>query len=1035
MKKLNLKFILSLGTLLLIGICVILTIMLYFPQKARAVHSRPLVLIHEPLNREHITLGERALVNATARNSRGIRRVELWDNGTFYFAQEASPDGTMPSLALMSPWEPTSAGEHTLVVRAFSKDGVDGQASIRVWVAEPEISEQASTEEGMVEEGAEASSSTAPGSSSSPGGSPGVSPPSGGAPAPAADEPAPSPAGSEPGSVDDLTEDVGLDLLEPADTLPAEPTSIKIEALALETETDFEALHCYIGLGDLDPRWYPDADHDQSTDETFALIGDGLWNVAEYLSGDQAPAFMWPADQAIPFNVNCVGIISGGTDSIPLGRIDVLAEPDTWDGSPRRLESSGGEGLFTLEYRIGNTGGSGMGFPLILDPSIPPPFNLRTEGFYELHWDWEPSSDSEPEEPIDGFYIYVNNTLQFALYGEDERSIILPPEWFNPPCGIAYEITISAWRWNFDDHTDNFESYPSESYVIERDALTECDIAAYVTFETLNISHYGVDEIGPAMLMFNVNSAGASHTLQLDGFCRDGGMCDGLMLSPDRAYDVGWLMRIDDMPNYVQVPLTEEGLGLSMIIFDQHDDGSDLVCEGVIHVPGDEIFTPEGFDYLGILTSRIPDERCEVSFSIRSELITSSYDGLSFPPLPQLGVDEIIIDEGTGQYWINVHNYSSGTWANDLRVSMTRNSGEYLDYFTLPDFVLLPGGETNIFDPEMPTIDRPLDLCVTLDPENDVLESVERDNPGWTAGPYCLDAPDLTITSAGFASDDRTLVVTVQNRGEAPYELSRVALRVEQRGPAPAQDFSGYVGDDGLGPWESQVIELPVLENSIRSYGLRTNFSVTVDPEDYITESDESNNTFSLSEGAKHVRLYWNGFNYDDLEPHLSGPTYSGLSVTYYPAEDEHNYDYFHAIVNIENGVEAREITRFDYGCTVVRGIEYGGYDHYCLSVRPSANLERSPQVTFDLAHGEWVTISISGDLYADDAELSGSTRGHHELGGFTLRFTSDEIESLPPCEERLPMGITHWGYVYPPEFDISLFPWYAGFTMCSVGE
>lgn len=1033
MKKANLKFLVVFGALVLVGICVLSAIALYFPQKARAVHSRPLVLIHEPLNREHLTLGEHTLVTATARNARGIKRVELWVDGTFYFAQEAKPGETLLTYPLMTPWEPGSAGGHTLVVRAISNDNVDGQASIRVWVEAPdgeapieETGDQVENDAGTVREETRPEDSE---TSSAPGGSPPSGAiPSGGAPAPPDDEPAPSPADPPPGGADELIEDLGLDPAEPSDTLSEEPISVQVEALALQSNSAYESLHCYIGMGLIEPLWYPDTDFDQTTDESFAST-DGIgWNVAVHLSEDAAPIFTWPGNEAIPFSISCVGIIAGGTDSIRLGSVEILAEPETWDGVTRQVESSGGEGGFILDYRINIREGSGMGFPLILDSSIPSPFNLRTEGFYELHWDWEPSVDPEPAEPIDGFYIYVNNTLQFVVYGDDERSIILPPEWFNPPCGIGYEIMITAWRWNPDDHTDNFESYPSESFVIERDFLAECDIAAFVTFETLNISHYGVDEIGPALLMFNVSSAGTSYNLNLDGFCRDDSVCDGIMLSPDRAYEVGWLMLIDDMPNYVRVPLTEEGLGLSMVLFDQREDGADLVCEGVIHIPAEEIFTPEGFDYLGVLTSRTPDERCQVSFSIRSELITSSYDGISFPPLPQLGVEDITIDESTGQYWINVHNYSSGTWTSDLKVLMTRNSGEDIGYFTLPDTVILPGGEADIFHPDMPTIDRPYDLCVTLDPENDVLESVERDNPGWTSPPHCLDIPDLAIENAGFDADSN-LVVSVQNRGTGPIETDQVRIKVINS-LGLERIFVGFMRSDGLYPWESAPIEIAAsgLEDLISSYDGRIGLTLVVDPTDEIVESDESNNRFAFGEGPGRTRVIWGGFDYSILEDHLGGYTYTGLSVTYYPVEDAQNYDYFHARVYVEDGVESRLVEQFDIGCTVVRGIEYGGYEHNCLGYVD----EHNPAADFYLANGESVRITLNGEIYEDDAELSGSRAEPYDMGTMTFYFTAEELAGRSGCRESHPMGVHKDLYIYPSGFSV---PWYAGFTLCAISE
>ncbi len=1053
MKKKNRKFGIAVGLLILSGVCIAAALLLYFPAKVRATFSRPLVLVHAPLNRQQISLGEYTLVNATARNAQGVQRVELWVDDAFYFAQEAAPGSAPSSLALMVPWEPLGAGRHTLVVRAISSNEVAGQASVRVWAEEAQHTlEEGETLETIADKygiSVEALLDANPDMAAegpavdevidipSGGSSPGAgAPPSGGAPAPPADEPPPAPADSPPGDAADVIEELGVDLPDPADELSPDPVSVKVEALALQSGAAYESLHCYASMGHLEPQWYPDADHDQTTDESFASLGGADWDVAAHLGGDHAPVFTWAGNEPMPFDITCVGITGGGTDSVNLGRVEILAEPGTWDGVIRRAGSIGGEGRFELEYRIERRGG-GMGFPLILDPSIPPPTNLRTEGFFEMHWDWEPDPEDEAPEPIDGFYVYVNNTLQFTIYDPEARSIFLPPEWFTPPCGLDYNITMTAWRWNPDDHTDNYESYPSEPLVFTRDALEECDIRAYVTFETLTITgaiddEGRTDSLGPVNLVFNAISQGDGHLLNLDTWCdRADPACEGLRLEPAHEYDIGFLMRLGDQPNYVRVPLTADGLSLQFVIYDQSSVGSGLWCAGHLDIPGEEIYNPDGeTDYTGSMVSLTPDERCQMTFSIRTELLASYREDIGYPPLPQLGIEDILT-EGNN-YWINVHNYSSGTWAYDLEVLMERNSGEEIGYFTLPDFVLLPGAEANIVHPEMPTIERPGDLCVTLDPQNTVLESVERDNPGWTSGPFCIAAPDLVITHAGFAADDRTLVVIIRNRGDAPVTPGmRAGLEVIRRDTGGSEFYSGYLGDDGLHPWESVAIELPVLDNAIRSYGLRTNFSVVVDPADMIVESDENNNEFDLSSNFQRVRLDWWGFDFSTLEEHIGGYTYNGLSVTYYPAEDEHNYDYFHVRAYVENGVERRLIAQFDSACNVPRGILYGGYQHDCLGYL-GYNEYTS---TFALATGEWVTVSISGDLYADDAELSGSTRGHHDLGEMWLEFPRFEVGHLPPCEERYPMGLTRWGYVYPPEFDIGLYPWYAGLTLCSMSD
>ena len=1039
---------LTLGILILVGICVVVAFLLYFPNKAHAVYSRPLVLIHEPLNREHIFLGDHALVNATARNKSGVMRVELWVDGAFYFAHEAPPENAPPTLVLMVPWEPLSEGEHTLVVRAISSDNIAGQASIRVWAKKPpplehtvidgETLESIAADYGVsvddlldenpdMAEGGPVADETIdiPSGGSSPGAG---SPPAGGAPAPSPDEPPPGPSDSVPGGVSDVVEELGVDLPDPADELSEEPVSVQVEALTLETGATYESLHCYASMGHLEPQWYPDADRDQTTDESFAPLDGTNWDVAAHLGGDHAPMFTWPGNEPMPFDIDCVGITGVGTDSIELGHVEILAEPDTW-GAIRHAESTGGEGSFEMEYRIGRHTG-GRGFPTILDSSIPSPFNLRIERVFELNWDWEPSPDMEAVEQIDGFYVYVNNTLQFTVYGHDTRSIYLPPEWLNPPCGLDYSITMAAWHSDPEDPSgEPFWSYPSEPLVIEReDTLEECDIAAYISFDTLTINHFGESEMGPILMMMNVNSEGSSHTLALDGSCRDGDPgCVGLMLEPDSEYSIGWLMVMSDDPNFVQVPLTTEGLGLSVIIFDLEGTGEGLICEGIIHIPGEELYDPESeMDYTGTLISRTPDERCQVEFSISSEMVTSSYEGISFPPLPQLGIEEItIVGE---RYGINVHNYSSATWAFDLEVLMTRNSGDIINLFTLPEFVLFPRHESDIFDTAMPTIERPEDLCVTLDPNNLVQESVERDNPGWTAPPECLDIPDLVIENAGFDLDSN-MVITIQNRGTGILESNEIRIKVINS-IGLERIFVTHIGSSGLYPWESAPLEIAMsgLDGLISSHEGRYGLTLVVDPTDEVIETDETNNTFAFGDGPGLVRLIWGGFDYSILEEHLGGYTYTGLSVSYYPVEDEHNYDYFHARVYVEDGVESRLVDQFDIACTIVRGIEYGGYDHTCLGYVD----EHNPTTEFYLANGEGVTVTVSGEIYDDDAELSGSREDPHDLGSMTFYFEAEEIESRSGCRESHPMGVHKDLYTYPPGFGI---PWYAGFTLCAVPE
>ena len=109
---------------------------------------------------------------------------------------------------------------------------------------------------------------------------------------------------------------IGLDGLIPADSATGEPTGLKVEALALETDGAYDALHCYAGLGEGAPRWYPDDDSDQFTAESFASLGGGAWDVAPHLSGEAVPTISWPDDQPLPIDITCVGIVEGSADPV-----------------------------------------------------------------------------------------------------------------------------------------------------------------------------------------------------------------------------------------------------------------------------------------------------------------------------------------------------------------------------------------------------------------------------------------------------------------------------------------------------------------------------------------------------------------------------------------------------------------------------------------------------------------------------------------------------------------------------------------------
>ena len=134
------------GILVLMVSCLALALLgylLYSAQRSRAMEERPLVLIHAPLNREQLSLGQGVILHATARAPSGVARVELWIDGALVDVSEGPDEGLLFTLVLNTGWEPTILGPHVLLVRAVSVGGVEGQATVAVEVVEDEAEQLA----------------------------------------------------------------------------------------------------------------------------------------------------------------------------------------------------------------------------------------------------------------------------------------------------------------------------------------------------------------------------------------------------------------------------------------------------------------------------------------------------------------------------------------------------------------------------------------------------------------------------------------------------------------------------------------------------------------------------------------------------------------------------------------------------------------------------------------------------------------------------------------------------------------------------
>ena len=329
MEKSKKRNLLIFGTALLLGLILLALVLGWFYQRDQAYNSRPLVLIHAPHPNKRLMVGEMIVVHATAREDRGLRRIELWADDKLVKAVEPG-DQEPINLVLSSGWVPDSAGRHVLVVRAYSSGQVSGQASIRVFAeeaAEPDSPILHQVEEGETLQSIAADHGVSPDeitaanpelADSSP--EPGEelvipeSGPDGSLPPPSPGDPGdpPDPEGDPP-----LLAVPGVFGVFERFGRSRDPIPLKLEITELRTGTTYDGLHCYLSMADSLPQWYPDRDHDQATDESFTPLGGGWWETEPDLEGDHAPLISWPGDQNLPVSISCVGVSGRGRGSGP----------------------------------------------------------------------------------------------------------------------------------------------------------------------------------------------------------------------------------------------------------------------------------------------------------------------------------------------------------------------------------------------------------------------------------------------------------------------------------------------------------------------------------------------------------------------------------------------------------------------------------------------------------------------------------------------------------------------------------------------
>ena len=864
------RWLIVLGVVLLIGLIIIALVLGWFSRRGKAFDSRPLVLIHEPNFDGQFRVGDGVIVHATAREDNGLSRIELWINDEQVDLYEAEDQATT-NLVLFSTWIPTYEGEHQIIVRATSTDGISGQSSIHI-NAIP--ASEGGTGVHLVEEGDTLDSIAEEYGSSpdeieelNPGiGDGGLAPGDGivvpdGEPESEDESPSPESDSEAPlWSPGPALVDSPYSIF---DLIPSResPIVLRLEVPRLQTGSSFDGLHCYVGMAESLPQWYPDRDGDQSTGESFVALGGGWWNTEDFLVGDTAPLILWQHDEALPATINCVGETGGGTEIVELGTIALNFLPEQWNGVRRSFETDGEGGHLLVEVRVSRLMESSRLTPKYLDPFMTVPTNPQLDQETRA-FSWE--YPEEEEENIIGFEIFLNGNLLWTE-GAFKRESRMPAEWFNPPCGSTYIFGVRAYRWD-SDHWLFAQSRTAEIELPQpaRGCTRQLQIT-FLSLETFSLPGDGsyedrLGDIGPAYGSFFANDSRFSFDHGREG---SGAALDRLEgLSHNTFYDLavavanpGWNT---NGPNVVFTDLPEGntlwvGFGITDRDTGSCDDEGDPGCDdficGAVHAPLYEEIV--NFDEIFTSTVRSANGRCDVRFEIRpgpdSPIGTSGAGG---EPLPWLEFEDFYLNESTGELGLYLKNTGTAGWSlRDLTVGLRTRDG---DMITDVDFLSIdiPVDDTApLFHPDM-TIPPPYDFCVLIDPYDEVLELHERSG-FFSHTLECPELPDLEVQGVSYRPGSINRIrLEVQNVGAADLINRTLTVDVRRLDDNSRLFESVQIPSVNIRRGETEVLDIPVPDSSIRGE-MAAGYKVNLNPGNTVIESDYGNNEIFVGEATR----------------------------------------------------------------------------------------------------------------------------------------------------------------------------------------
>ena len=1007
--------------LIVITVLLILMVLLvgyrYMRMRLMANIPPPLVLIHYPTNSGKVQDGIGVRVHATARSDDGISRIELWVDGEYIYGEDAAA-ATSP-MVLHTNWIPKGTGSHELIVRAYDSKGIEGVGSLYVRAETapeelPDVGIEPYTDEIMAEDVPvnDPAGASAPSSGGSDGG--------GSAPAPAEDGPSASPpADEEPPEA--ANPDLDLTILEflfggvtlfdmgssdGSSEEEGDSILLTLEGLGLQTDTAYDEVHCYVGIGYRTPRWYPDTDWNQSTDESFAMTGDRSWNIDEYLSGDNAVHIGWPRNEPVNISINCMATTGSGTTAVDLGMAEIIAPPEEWDGITRTVDASL-EGSFEFAYRIGQS-------ELVAkdeNPDIPAPYNLRiNDRRNELEWDWNDPDPTAYDGTVAGFLVYLNDTLVFEVSGQDTRAVRLPFSWFYPPCGVDYAFTVAAYTYPYQAGD---WSPPSEPLVIthEPDALGGgCESQFWVEFLTLRTGNIPADNrvnnwaglIGPVTGSFW--SYGVETIFQ------------GYDLLPNQTYSLAEMtMESARMSNRVLVtPTPGEGINVDFDLGEYVGwDGYNDFCHGMHDTHTYDFLISQGFYEGTLLSEEGRGERCQVDYIIYPLDGTPMGSSGDTMPLPQLEILAIRKQPETGFVEWDIRNRGSGAWANqNLLIQFTESdTGLAGPSYTVPEFFAGVGQTVTITSNQM--IDSVWDYCFILDPFNEVLElNEDPDDSDPSNIRYCLPKPDLRIEDVQYNYADEVLLIYLYNNGEedtdlgsSAVDLADVMIQVDltENAPEEAVQFNtGIRRFSGMLPAGEGIWLEWGLNSDVRSW-LRTGYTVSVDPHRTISEIIEMNNAYSVPAGST-IQLGWNG----------------GMFL-WYPSSSDGTCPYDGAITSSDYSITVNVYAESEYSNRHIITWEYDG--------------ELSSSFETLLAADGWDYNAYSTNFWVEGEEsIHVFIEGEHggvPMGDRDVTFHSEDSWNLLFSEPITPDGVCLPADTRDGGYEITIVPELFGWRDC----